>query len=93
MNNPELALLGQVVLGIILQWFVRGPKNVPTWLAWFVTAAAAVGVYFWVTPGVEDAFRVDWRTALAGLVSFLLAVRGSGATAKDAKAAPASNSI
>lgn len=93
MDPQVLQLMGQMVLGLVLQWFVRGPKNVPTWLAWFVTGAAAVGVYWWVTPGIENQFIADWRSAIAGLITFILATRGSGATAKDVKAAPASNSV
>ena len=91
--NEQLALLGQLVLGLTTQWFLRGPAKIPTWLAWVGTAAVSIGVYVWITPDVAKSFAANWREGLAGLVTFLLATRGGGATAKDAKLAPASNSL
>lgn len=93
MTQNELSLLGNAVLGVVTQWLLRGPAKIPTWVAWVFTGAAAILVYVWITPDFDKSIHANWRDAVAGLVAFLLATRGGGATAKDAKLAPASNSL
>lgn len=90
MGTSEYALIGQVALGYAFQW-LRGLKNVPNWLVWCGLTATSLGVYLWVTPAV-DLFG-NWRGALAGFVSFLLAAKGGGSASADAKTAPRMNSI
>lgn len=92
MGTTELALLGQIVLGYLLQW-ARGFKNVPNWLGYVIMGVTCVAVYVWITPGSLEAFKADWRAALAAVVSFILATRGGAASAKDAKVAPPTNSL
>lgn len=91
MSNPELYLVGQVVLGYVVQW-ARSFKNVPNWASWGFLGLASVGVFIWVTPDFFTSFKTDWRTVVAALVSFILATRGGAATSKEAKLAPETNS-
>jgi hypothetical protein len=90
LSNAELALLGQVVLGYAMQW-ARSFKNIPNWVSWTVMALSCVAIFVWITPGIEKTFFLDWRTAVAMLVSFILAARGGAAVSKETKAAPPTN--
>jgi hypothetical protein len=92
MSNTDLALLGQLVLGYVMQW-ARSFKNVPNWATWAVFVAASIAVYVWITPTVVTDFTGNWRTAVAACVSFILATRGVAATTKEVKAAPPTNSL
>jgi len=91
MSNAELYLIGQVVLGYVMQW-ARSFKNVPNWVTWGLFGLASIGVFVWVTPDFFTSFKSDWRTVIAALVSFILATRGGAATSKEAKLAPPTNS-
>ena len=41
MSNADLALMGQVVLGYVMQW-ARGFRNIPNWATWAVFIVASV---------------------------------------------------
>ena len=92
MNNTDLALVGQIVLGYVMQW-ARSFQKVPNWLPWVVIGAAAVATYIWITPSFFSDWTTNWRTALAAIASFILATRGASALAKETKSAPPTNSI
>lgn len=93
MSTPELTLLGQTVMGIIVQWLLFGPRKIPHWLAYGLIAAVGVGVCVWVTPTIEAVFRENWRAGGAIVVSFLLAVRGAAGGSKDAHIAPKTDAL
>jgi uncharacterized membrane protein AbrB (regulator of aidB expression) len=88
----ELQLLGGVVIGWVVQKFARAPKSIPAWVTWVGIAIAGVGVYIWVTPDVGKVFAENWRAGLAGLITFLLQIRGSASTSSDTRLAPATDS-
>lgn len=92
MTNADLALLGQVVLGYVWQW-VRSFARVPNWVSWPVMGLSAIAVYVWITPTVVTDWQANWRFAVAGCVSFILAARGAASTTSEAKAAPQTNSL
>mgnify|MGYP003596375040 CR=1 FL=1 len=92
MSTQDLALLGQVVLGYVVQW-VRSFERVPNWVSWVVLTVASVGIYIWITPTVVQDWQASWRVAIAGCVSFILAARGAAAGAKEVRAAPKTNSL
>ena len=93
MSAPELNLLGQAVMGLIFQWVLFGPKKVPSWLAYGTIAVSGVLVCIWVTPTIAQVFADNWRSGVAIIVSFLLAVRGAAGGAKDARMAPKTDSL
>ncbi len=92
MNESDLALLGNAVLGYLWQW-ARSFQRVPNWVSWTVMGLAAVAVYVWITPSVVTDWTANWRTAVAGCISFILAARGAAAMTKEVKAAPPTNSL
>lgn len=92
MSHTELALLGQVVLGYATQW-LRGLQKVPNWVSYAGLGIASILVYVWISPNAMPDFKADWRAALAGLVSFILASRGGASVSSDTKAAPKTNTL
>ncbi len=92
MSTQELQLLGGVVIGWLVQQFARAPKSIPAWVSWAGIGLAGVGVYIWVTPDVGKVFAENWRVGVAGLITFLLQIRGSASTSSDVKLAAATDS-
>lgn len=90
--NPVIAMVGAGVLGWMWQW-VRAPKKIPNWVGYAVFSATAVGLVFWAVPDFEELIVQNWRSALITAVLVLQSIRGSAAAAKDAKAAPPTNSL
>jgi len=92
MSAMELNLLGQAVLGYVWQW-LRAIKNIPNWASWAVAAVASAGVYVFVTKGFGEAWQADWRAAVAGMLSFILAARGTASTSSETGIAKPTNSL
>lgn len=77
------------VLGYGFQW-IFGLQKVPNWAVWVGLCAMSVLAFIWATP---DFGVTDWRTNGLKLFTFVMAARGVGASAKQAKLAPATNSL
>jgi cyanate permease len=92
-GDSEYALLGQLALGYVGQWF-RALKNVPNWMVYTGMGIGSLAIYMLiVSPPIEITHDGKaLRQLSAGFVSFLLAARGGAGTAKDAKLAPATDS-
>jgi hypothetical protein len=86
------ALFAQGLIGIALQWVMFGPKKIPNYLAWGVLAGLTVALWIWITPDATAQFSNDWRMAVASIVTFFLAAKGSGSGAKAIGIAPATDS-
>ena len=67
---------------------IRAVKPLPSWLVYPVIGGAGA-LLFWLAGGCHLTTRECWWTAL----TWMFAARGVAATAKDAKAAPATNSL
>lgn len=89
--NPIILLVGTAALGWLWQW-ARAPKGFPNWLSYTLAGVAAAFLVTWAVPGFEKQFATDWRAALITAVAVLQAMRGSAATSKDVKLAPATDS-
>lgn len=83
-----LKVAAVTVLGIAWQ-YCRAPERINNALTWVGFAVLSAGAYVWVTPD----FMKDWRLSLLGAYLLVQAARGSAASAKDAKVAPATNSL
>jgi len=81
-----LALAG---LGFAFQW-VRGQRRIPNWISYSGLVLFGAGTFLWATPGWNTG---DWRLTVFNLATFVLAARGAGSASKDAKVAPAANSM
>jgi hypothetical protein len=92
MTSTELMLMAQAIMGYVWQW-TRGLKKVPNWVSWTIFGLSAMLLYVFATPGFEETFAKSWRTALAGMISFLLAARGAASSSSDATVAPKTNSL
>jgi hypothetical protein len=92
MNNQDYALIAQVLMGYVWQW-ARGITRIPNWATYSVAGGLAAACYILITPDFGTQFATNWRGAVFGAISFYLASRGGAAVAKDAKAAPPTNSI
>ncbi len=85
-------LFAQGIVGVTLQWAMFGPKKVPNVLAWAALAGLTVALWIWITPDAATQFSTDWRMAVASIVTFFLAAKGSGSGAKAIGLAPATDS-
>mgnify|MGYP001568097911 FL=1 len=92
MGHNEVTVLANLMTGYAWQWF-RAPKKLPNWLSPVGMVLMLVGVYAWVTPDFGKTFAADWRGALAGLVGFGLASRGTARVASTTGAAPKTDSL
>jgi len=93
MSPQELQLLGGMVMGWLVQQFMRAPKKVPAWLGYVAIAVVGTLVYVWITPDVMETLAKSWRVAVAGLVTFLFQVRGQASASSDAKLAKPTDSL
>jgi hypothetical protein len=95
MNDPSalLKLFASGALGFVFQWAMFAPKKVPSWVAWAALVVASALLYWWATPTLLAEIQANWRFAIVGLVSFILAAKGTGSAAKAAGIAPGSNSL
>lgn len=91
MDHITMEATAMGVLGVVIQW-LKGTKDIPNWVAYTVIGLLATGLYIWMTPGFSFT-ATTWRSSVLGWLMFLMAVRGSGSTARDVKIAPATNSI
>ena len=87
----DMMPVAQVALGYAWQW-VRAPKAVPNWIGYGAFGALAVGLWFWTTPTAANMVSTDWRSAVAQVVSMVLAVRGAASFSSDIKVAPRTDS-
>lgn len=90
-DQATMQVTAMAVLGVIVQW-LKGVKDIPLWVAYVATGVVATALYIWMTPNFSLT-ATTWRGSVAGWLVFLMAVRGSGSTARDVKVAPATNSI
>lgn len=80
------------VMGFVLQW-AKGPKKVPTWVAYAVFGGIAVAAFAWQTPGIEKLAVQDWRKAVSLLAVFLVGIEGFTATFRKIGIAPKTDSL
>jgi hypothetical protein len=86
----ELGIMG--ALGLLLQW-AKGPKAIPTWVAYCVFLGVALAAFVWQTPGIDTIFTQDWRKAVGMLGTFLLGIEGVTAAVRKARLAPKTDSL
>lgn len=91
MDPQTMQVTAGIVLGLIVQW-AKGPAKLPTWMAYVGIGICATMLYIWMTPDFTLS-ATTWRGTVAGWLTFLMAARGWGSTARDVKLAPATNSI
>jgi len=89
----DIRAISVVALGAIAQWALFGPKKFPTWAAWAIISGVGAALYFWFTPTAITDFGSNWRTALYGLVLFVMSAKGVGSTLKAGGLAPGSNTL
>jgi len=90
MNQTAYAALASVVFGVAAQWFLFGPKKVPTPWAWVAVAAFSVLAFVYANPNVAT---TPWRDSVMLYAGFLSSTKGWGAIAKGIGIAPATNTI
>lgn len=91
-SSAELMLVAQGVLGYIWQW-TRAPKKIPNGVSYAIFGVAAAVAYVYATPTFGDTFQGNWRTAIAGLVSFVMSARGFASGSSDAGLAAKTNTL
>jgi hypothetical protein len=91
--SMDITLLAEAVLGVVFQWAAFAPKKVPNYVAWIGLAVSTAALWYWMTPDAQVQLATDWRKAVAAMVSFLLAAKGAGSTAKALGIAPATNTV
>lgn len=89
--NP-LEAPAAIVMGYILQW-ARAPKAIPSWASYAGLVVATAAVWYWMNPDAAEQLRSNWRTALASILMFGLAARGTASIASGVGAAPKTDSI
>ena len=80
------------VLGWVLQW-AKGPKKVPTWLAYCVFGIVAIAAYIYVDRQFLPGLKTDWRDALGPFVIYVAGIEGFTALSRKAKIAPRTDSL
>ena len=93
MHGTEQGIALTAVVGFAMQW-VRGHKAIPNWVS-YAGIVTLCGVGYLLVRGEDLKECHDWlscgRVVAFGLLMFVQQARGSGAMAKDAGIAPASN--
>lgn len=88
--NP-LEAPAAIVMGYLLQ-LARAPKNIPNWASYIGLGLGTVAVWYWMHADAALQLRTDWRMAVASMLMFGLAARGTASVASGIGAAPRTDS-